>query len=69
MADERKPFSGLTEAEIDAIAERAAKRALEQVYAEVGQSVLRKIAWIVGLVAIASLMWLAGKGSVTLPTP
>jgi hypothetical protein len=63
MTDERKPFGGLTEAEIDAIAERAAKRALQQVYAEVGQSVLRKLAWLIGTVIIGLALWLAGKGA------
>ncbi|HEX7075079.1 MAG TPA: hypothetical protein VF226_13640 [Hyphomicrobiaceae bacterium] len=48
--------------EIDAIAERAAQKALQIVYAEVGKSVLRKAAWLAGAVVIGLAMWLAGKG-------
>lgn len=66
MPDERKPFGGLTPEEIDHIAERAAERALQHVYAEVGQSLLRKLAWLVGIVAIGGLMWLTGKGTISL---
>ena len=57
----REPFGGLTDAEIDAIAERAAKKALQSVYAEVGQSVLKKAAWLCGLVVVGLALWLAGK--------
>lgn len=53
----------LTEAQIDAIADRAARKALAIVYAEVGQSVLRKLAWLVGAVILGAAMWLAGKGA------
>ena len=58
---ERAPFGGLTDAEIDAIAERAAKKALQSVYAEVGRSVLKKIAWLAGVVVLGLAMWLIGK--------
>jgi hypothetical protein len=59
--EQRRPFGGLTSEELDAIAERAASRALEHVYAEVGRSVLRKLAWAAGTIAIGLLIWLAGK--------
>jgi hypothetical protein len=52
----------LTEEQIDAIAERAAQKALQIVYAEVGKSVLKKAAWLAGAVVIGLAMWLAGKG-------
>lgn len=57
----------LTEAQIDEIAEKAARRALEIVYAEIGENVLRKLAWLVGLVVVGLAIWLAGKNS--LPRP
>ena len=62
----REPFGGLTDSEIDAIAERAAKKALQSVYAEVGQSVLKKAAWLVGLVVVGLAIWLIGKDSLPL---
>lgn len=63
---ERQPFGGLTEAEIDAIAERAAKKALEGVYADVGRSVLKKLAWLAGVVVLGLALWLIGKDSLPL---
>lgn len=46
------PSPGLTEHEMEAIAERAAERALQKVYAEVGRSVVNRVLWIVGAVAL-----------------
>lgn len=53
----------LMDAQIDAIAEKAARRALQIVYAEIGQNVLRKLAWLTGVVVIGLALWLAGKNS------
>ena len=53
----------LTDAQIEAIAERAAEVALNKVYADVGKSVLKKLAWLVGVVVIGLAMWLAGNGN------
>ena len=53
----------LTDEQIAAIAEKAAKRAREIVYAQVGQGVLRKLAWIAGAVFLGIAFWLAGKGA------
>lgn len=53
----------LTEAQIDAIAERAAEVALEKVYTEVGKSVLKKLAWITGAAVVGLFMWLGGHGA------
>lgn len=49
----------LTEADIDRIAEQAAQRALEKVYAEVGKSVIKKFLWIIGALAVG---FAAAKG-------
>ena len=54
----------LNEDQIDAIAERAAEKALEKVYADVGQAVLKKLAWIAGAAILALFVFLAGKGVV-----
>ena len=53
----------LTEAQMDLIAERAADKALEKVYADVGRNVLRKLAWLAGVAVISLAMWAAGKGA------
>jgi len=52
----------LTEEQMEVIAEKAARKALELVYAEVGKSVLKKLAWLVGLIIVGIALWLAGKG-------
>jgi phage terminase Nu1 subunit (DNA packaging protein) len=51
----------LTDAQIDAIATKAAEKALQLVYAEVGQNVLKKLAWLVGVATIGIVIFLAGK--------
>ena len=53
----------LTDSQIEAIAERAAEVALNKVYAEVGKSVLKKLAWLTGAAVIGLALWLAGNQS------
>lgn len=62
MSEEEK---FLTEADIDRIAEKAAERALEKVYAEVGKSVSKKLMWIMGVVSISLIVWLSSFGGIT----
>ena len=52
----------LTEAEMDSIAERAADRAIQRVYEQIGKSVAQKIYWAIGIVVVGMLMLLAGNG-------
>jgi hypothetical protein len=54
--------AGLSEEQIEAIATLAAKKALQEVYANVGKSVVQKVMWIVGAAVIGLLMWMGGKG-------
>lgn len=51
----------LTEAEIDHIAERAAEKAIQKVYSEIGKSVAQKIIWIIGVAAVGVFMFVSGK--------
>jgi len=53
----------LTDAQIEAIAQRAAQVALERVYIEVGRNVLKKLAWLTGVAIIGLALWLAGHNS------
>jgi preprotein translocase subunit SecG len=53
---------GLSEDEIERIAEVAATKALERVYAQVGKSVLTRVTWVLGAAFIGLLMWMGGKG-------
>lgn len=52
----------LSEAQIDLIAERAAEKALQKIYAEVGQSVIKKVFFYAGLVTVSVLIWLGSTG-------
>jgi hypothetical protein len=59
---ERRQTPHLSDEQIDAIAERAAERALEKVYTSIGKSVVSKFLWLVGSGALALAAWLNGKG-------
>lgn len=52
----------LSEAELNAIAERAAERAIEKVYEQIGKSVAQKIYWFVGVAVVGMAMLFAGNG-------
>ena len=54
--------ANLTEAEMDAIAERAADRAIRKMYENIGKSVAQKIYWAIGIVVVGMVMLLAGNG-------
>jgi len=52
----------LTDAEMDAIAERAADRAIRKMYEQIGKSVAQKIYWFIGVAVVGMMMLLAGNG-------
>ncbi len=56
------------DARMEQIAELAAKKTLQQVYAELGEGILRKAAWLAAVGLLALISWMAGKG-MKLPTP
>ena len=60
MSDREMP---LTDAQIEIIAERAAEVAFRKIYEEVGKSVLKKLAWLVGAAVIGVGFWLAGNNA------
>jgi len=53
----------LTEAQIDAIVDRAVEKTFNRVYQEVGKSILTKMAWITGAAVVGLFMWLGGHNS------
>ena len=53
----------LTEAQIDAIVDKAVEKTFNRVYQEVGKSLLTKLAWLTGAAVIGLFMWLGGHGS------
>ena len=54
----------LTEEQIEAIAERAANKALEKVYAQIGKSVIHKFLWLVGAASLAVFAYFKGVGKI-----
>lgn len=54
----------LTDEQIDIIAERAAERALEKVYAQIGKSVVHRVLFWIGAAALAVLAYLKGMGKI-----
>jgi hypothetical protein len=59
---ERRNATVLSEEQLDTIAERAAERALEKVYADIGKSVVHKLMWALGAAALAVAAYLKGIG-------
>ena len=53
----------LTDAQINEIAEKAAERAFQKIYQNVGKSVLTKLTWTVAASVVGIFMWLGGNGS------
>ena len=53
----------LTEAQIDAIVDKAVEKTFNRVYQEGGKSILTKLAWLTGAAVIGLFMWLGGHGS------
>jgi hypothetical protein len=52
----------LTDLEVDAIAERAAEKAIVKVYEQIGRSVAEKVFWFIGVVVVGMLVLVSGKG-------
>jgi hypothetical protein len=65
MPGERTENRVLTTDDIDMIAERAARKALDIVLVEVGRSVVKKTLFIVGVVFVGALV-LVKTGKITL---
>lgn len=58
--------SGLTEKDIDLIAEKAAEKAIQKmtvyVYQEVGKSIVNRFFLVVGVLFVSFITWLHSKG-------
>ena len=56
--EERRAGPILSAEQIEAIAERAAEKALEKVYSEIGRNVVRKAMFVIGAAILALAAWL-----------
>lgn len=59
---ERRQATRLTNEEFDAIAEEAKRRALDDIYTEIGKGVVKRILWLLGLGSSGAVAWLTYKG-------
>ena len=48
---------------MDAIAERAADRAIRKMYEQIGKSVAQKAYWAIGIFVVGMMFWIAGIGA------
>lgn len=60
--DDRRRSITLDEKDVDEFIDRAVNRAVDRFYAEVGKSVLKRVAWIVGACAVGIYVFLKHKG-------
>ena len=52
----------LTDHELDYIIKGVKKQALDEIYAEIGKGVVKRVLWAVGLIGTGITGWLAYKG-------
>lgn len=68
---ERRSGACLSNEQINAIAERAADKAVEKItqhiYNEIGRTVLQKSLWIIGACTLGIYAWLQSKGLLIKP--
>ena len=59
---EEKRHLRLTEHELDYIIKGVKKQALDEIYAEIGKGVVRRVLWALGLIGTGIAGWLTLKG-------
>ena len=59
-------LTSISDEQLEAIAERAAEKALEKIYSDVGQGVVKKLAFLVGVILISVFLWLAKSGKLVM---
>lgn len=64
--EDRRVTISLTDAEIDLIAEKAAEKAVAKmttmVYREVGETIVKRLFWIIGLCSLGLYFYMQQKG-------
>lgn len=63
---ERRQHVELSDEQIEAIAERAAEKAIEKMtteaYATIGRGVVNKLMWMIGVITVGTFIWASSKG-------
>ncbi len=60
--DTPEPRRRLSDKEIEEIK----KQLLDSIYADIGESVIKKVLWVSGIVLLAVFAWLAKDGKITI---
>lgn len=58
--------TSISNEQLEAIADRAAEKALAKIYSEIGKGVLAKLAWAAGIIVVSLLIWLAKAGKLAM---
>ena len=53
-------YGPLTQGQAENIADLAARRAMERLYAEIGRSVVKKVLWTLGIASAVFAAWMNG---------
>ena len=62
IGEERRKGPRLSQGEFHAIVQEAKKQALDEVYADIGKGVVKRILWLLGIGTTAFATWVASKG-------
>lgn len=67
MADS-KPQLPLTDEQLEHLVERVTEKVIQNVYTSVGESIVKKFFWVVGLAALSIVTYFAGIGHIKIGT-
>jgi len=69
LRGEKKPYGGMTEAEIESLVARVAAQVMDDFYQNVGRNVMTRVYQAVGLIFVAGMLWVAGVKIKTMMPP
>lgn len=61
MSDTKLP---LTDEQLELLVERVTEKVIQNVYISVGESIVKKFFWVVGLAAVSLVTYFAGVGHI-----
>ena len=64
MSNEMQHQVTLTDEQLEILVEKVTEKVIENVYISIGQNVVKKFFWIVGITTGVLLAWLSGNGHI-----
>jgi len=64
MSNEMQHQVTLTDEQLEILVEKVTEKVIENVYISIGQNVVKKFFWIVGISTGVLLAWLSGNGHI-----